>query len=407
MTRTQIKNLEAYKLELQNQLDELQRKWLSLAAKGNVDVLASSASEVSPSPGAASPSSNRITIEEFKRVREELFRINIEMIEAQAELGLWQAEAKMASAAPGAQARLRTQMVALFHAIPEVARVAEKLEEARHRAADAERRCRGKNDPALVYARRQVQELSTRIQALWKLKSKELAARAAEADHSGDDVARVVREQSVRVESLKAKHAGYEKMLAKIDVANKQESSDSVKVTLVREELDSVREMKEAVSKRLEQLRFESKADARISKVSEARVTTMPLSDNRKKYSAAAALAVLFAVIGLFVTKDLKSARIDDVDALSRLVSIEAHAVPALPSSPASAEQRSSRLREQKLQGFLRSLDHLRVSLCDDEHECAVGRCLLVTSARRGRRGRRRSPASLPSPAPRRGSRPW
>ncbi|MDR3635553.1 MAG: CpsD/CapB family tyrosine-protein kinase, partial [Isosphaeraceae bacterium] len=269
------------------------------------------------------------------------------------------------------------------HALPEVARIREQLSDAYRRASQAERTSRSKNDPARLHAQHQIQELNARLQRHWEARRDELTERVSQDGTDDGDPDRAVREHTLRVESLTARRAGYEAMLAKLDVANKQEGSDAVKVALVREELASVREMKEAVSKRLEQLRFESKADARISKVSEARVVGTPVSDPRTKLYIAAPLALLFCVFGLFVALELRSARVDDLDALSRLVAIDVHPVPALPAPPTAAVGRLSRLREQRVQDFLRSLDHLRVSLCDDDldHARPTGRCLLITSA--------------------------
>jgi len=382
MTRTQIKNLEVYKVDLEGQLDELQKRWLALAAQGNLDVPSAPPSATGPATGAGT-SESRITIDEFKRVRQELFRINVELIEAQADLSLWQAEAKAASADGRTEARLRSRLTAAFHALPEVARIREQISEAYRRAAKAERTARAASDPALIHAQRQIQALNARLQEHWETRKGELAERAANGGADDGDPVRAVRESTQRVESLKARRAGYEAMLATIDVANKQESSDAVKVALLREELAGVREMKDAVSKRLEQLRFESKADARISKVSEARVAGMPVSDGRKKLYLAVPLLALFGVFGVFVALELRSARVDDLDALAQLVAIDVHPIPTLPEPPTSAQGRLSRVRQQQVQDFVRSLEHLRVSLCDDDHEQGrpTGRCLLITSA--------------------------
>ena len=72
MTRAQIRNLEAYHVELKTQIDELERQWKTLAAKGDVDLKAKEANLISPEQG---------TMIERKLVENDLSRI-----EAQAQL---------------------------------------------------------------------------------------------------------------------------------------------------------------------------------------------------------------------------------------------------------------------------------------------------------------------------------
>jgi Mrp family chromosome partitioning ATPase/uncharacterized protein involved in exopolysaccharide biosynthesis len=380
MTRSQIKNLEVYNDELKNQAEELKLKWLSFAAKGNVDSLAEPAPTQAAAPGAPVPAAGRVTIDEYKRVRAELFQVNMELIEAEAVLGQWRAEPKDPDPQSDAGQDRDARLLAAFRADPHVEHLYQELYVTRRKFNEYARVSRSLNDAALRRLRRHIDDLNTELDRQWSYKRGALAKNLGPEDAVARD-ARVVHQLKVRTESLKAKKDGYTKMLRDIDVANKQEGTDAVKVALVRQELGTVREMQEAVSKRLEQLRYESKADARISRISEARVSSMPVSDHRKKFYAGVPVGVMFAVLGFFVALELRSGRVEDPEVLARLVSLDVHAVPALPEPSAPTRRRSSRQREQVAQDFLRSLDHLRVSLCEDERDSPLGRCLMITSA--------------------------
>ena len=72
MTRVQIRNLEHYSVELRNQTDELERKWKTLVASGDVDRKAKQANLISPDQG---------TLIERKLVENDLDRL-----QAQAQL---------------------------------------------------------------------------------------------------------------------------------------------------------------------------------------------------------------------------------------------------------------------------------------------------------------------------------
>jgi capsular exopolysaccharide synthesis family protein len=67
---------------------------------------------------------------------------------------------------------------------------------------------------------------------------------------------------------------------------------------------------------------------------------------------------------------------------VSRRVPVEVYALPSLPGTRRTSDQRALRSNEAQLQEFLQGLDHLRVSLWyGKEPTPGVGRCLTVTSA--------------------------
>ena len=79
MTKNQIKNLETYRSSLQGQVEERQKAWLDLAARGNA--------WVDPAPGRdtrGETSNVSLSIEEYKRARSQLLECPLELAEAEA-----------------------------------------------------------------------------------------------------------------------------------------------------------------------------------------------------------------------------------------------------------------------------------------------------------------------------------
>lgn len=365
MTRTRIKNLEAYQRELQAQADEKQEAWLALAEKGNLD-LPPAPQGHQPAGGPPQPSRTSITLEEYKRARDELFKVSVDLIEAEALLNMRRNE----TADPDSGRRLRRQVEDAFRADPEVIAVVEQIEKVREQLDHVNRLIRRAGDPAKVAIDRKLEILTARYQKLWELKKEILLARL-EAE-GADNPNRAVGEAAARVKSLRASKASYEEILSRIEISNKQESSDAVRAALIREALTNLQDLRMAVTKRLEQLRFEAKEEARICRVTEARLAGRPVSDKRPALLAATSAGMLFAVLGLFIVLEVKAERVADPDQLSVRVRTEVFVLPQLPGPQAG--------RDDRLEDFTQALDHLRVALCG-EAVARGSRCVLITSA--------------------------
>lgn len=390
MTRNQIKNLEAYQRELQNQADEKEQAWLDLASKGNVEI--SESLTAGQQGGTSLPMAKRsqLTIEEYKKVRDELLRVSFELTQGEAVLTMREAEAKNLEAQPKAfqhqqQARVETSL----KNDPEVAALLPLIEDARSKWEGVKRLSRNQSDPAVVRALQRYKLMQARYKELVEEKRRSALAPRQEGfpvtEVAGvPSIDRTLVEARENVQKLRAAKQSYEKMLTQIEVINKQEGSDTVRIALVRESLTSIKSMQEAVVKRLEQLRYESKGEARITKISEARALGVPVSDNRVKYMAMTPFGVLFGLLGLFIMLELKIGRVNDLEDFSRNGSVEVFAIPTLPGPRLEPGQKGAREREGRLQEFLQTLDHLRVALCGDETATGHGRCLLITSATAG-----------------------
>jgi capsular exopolysaccharide synthesis family protein len=387
-TRTQIKNLEDYQRQLEDQADERQRAWQELAAKGNLDMQIIDpvlAAQAQPGSNLPVPSKSKATVEEYKEVRRKLLQVDFDLAEAEAVLANREAEARGAAPGPNDNGRAERALERAFRGDPEAVELLGKINKARDQYDKAVRVVRSPSDPSVTRTYQNLKALLDKYDRLFLEKREELAAKLEASGVRGVKAPELSLAQAREdVQRLRALKARYEEHLARLDVTNKQEGSDQVKVTILREDLSNLRDMLRAVEKRLEQLRFESKGQARISKISEARANQVPVSDNRLKYMLAAPVGLLGLLLGLFVMLDLKVGRVADAEELARRLPVEVFAVPPLPGPRLEPGQRGAREREARLQEFLQTLDHLRVALCGEEGPPGTARCLLVTSATAG-----------------------
>jgi hypothetical protein len=128
---------------------------------------------------------------------------------------------------------------------------------------------------------------------------------------AGDPSLRALNEE---VGSLRLKKSIYEKLLPRLKLLDEQAVADSVKLALVREDLDSFREMRSSVDKRIEQLKFDAQGEARINVIDPAKQNRTPIKDYRRKLFLLAPVAVLPLVLGLFLGLPLLSGRRTDRD---------------------------------------------------------------------------------------------
>jgi len=376
---TQIASLTAYNAELTAKFDAVKNDWLELAKNSNIDL-------VEPTPASAGGSSlpvampSKISLDHYRQVREQQFQITMELIQAEAMLSNRQAESDARSAAANPELFQKKRIEEAFHRIPEVAALLPKIEQARHRVNDVSHLARFKSDPARASAERQLSTLTRRLNELWNQKRDDLAldVRAHGTGTADDDV----RELTEQIAEMKIRKANYDKLLETKGKQDREQGTDAVKVALIREDLASLRLMKESVSKRIEQLLFDSRGEARINLLDPARDKGMLLGDSRKKYLMMTPVGVFAMVLGLFLFLELRSGRVSDLDEVSRRVPAEVYSLPSLPGTRRTSDQRALRSNEAQLHEFLQSLDHLRVSLWFDQEPTAeAGRCLAVTSA--------------------------
>ena len=377
--KTQISVLERYQDELVVKLDKKKNEWLDLAKSANIDLVESPQAATGGSTLPV-PTPNKISLEEYKRVREQQFQVSMDLIESEALVNVRQGEINARAAGVNPELLLQKRVEEAFHSDPEVMALLPQIESARRKNAELTRRTRIASDPSRGQAQRQLRDLEDRYRDLWEQKHDDLATsiRDLNSGKGSEDI----RELMSQIGSMKVRKANYDRLLSKIGEQDRQQETDTVKIALVREEMASLRGMMESVLKRIEQLKFDSRGEARISLIDEARPKGLLVSDNRRKYWAMAPVGVFAVVLGLFLFLEIRSGRVADLDEVSRRVPVEVYALPALPGTRRTSDQKALRSNEAQLQEFLHSLDHLRVSLWyGKEATPGAGRCLAVTSA--------------------------
>jgi polysaccharide biosynthesis transport protein len=383
-TTRQMDKLRDYYRQLEEEAKRKEDEWRRLVKKGTVDP-GEALNNIKPQEGEAEDADDAagrggvrprrsarmsITLEECRRVREQLVQVGIDLIQAEALLAMLQAEAD-GTAPVDNDLRLKAQVEEAFRSDPDAVRLYEQMEKIDSGLEKLTRSVRNpSSDPSVVAARRSLEGVKAKIERLWEAKEPMLRARLV-ANGGGGGVA----EAAAQVSKLRIQKASLESMLSQIEVRQQKEGSDVVDMALVQEALDGLREMKAAVKRRLYQLNFDSKGNARIVLLSEARPNYNPLGDKRKKYMAAAPVGVMVALLGLFVLLEVKSGRVGTPDELSARTHLEVYGLPVMPGSPASRSMRS-RSREEQLSVFVQSLDHLRVALFG---EASAGSCHCVT----------------------------
>ena len=401
MTRNQIKNLETYQVELKDQTDVLERRWKELAVLGDPDaeyvknIQQQNSAASKAEDGAAVREGNvvkagTVTIDEYKRVRHELFQVNLDLAQAQAWLDSARKAAKNASTqGQGAQvpnpteeeARIAQQVVRRFRADPEVIQLATEIQGAKSKLDDVIRVAAQGNDPAERIARRKLDTLLSQYNQLWETKSR-LYRETPAAGGKVLDPDQEILEASAKVEALKIKQATLKKASESLEITTRNHATTAVEISLVLDQRSSYKEMQEAVNRRLEQLRYESKGGARIRPVNTAVPPGRPISDKRMTYLAMTPVGVLGTVLGLIVLLEIRSARVADPDVLSSRVKHEVFSIAPLPNLRPGDDPNSDRA-EQRLARFVQSLDHLRVAICEGG-EAGSGRCVMITSATGG-----------------------
>jgi succinoglycan biosynthesis transport protein ExoP len=240
-------------------------------------------------------------------------------------------------------------------------------------------------DPAERKAHEKLQALADKYDRLWDQKSRQIREELLASLGSGGLSADAVRDHRIalaRVGSLKIKQAALQQTFNQLELTTKSQSRDEVDIALVLDKRESLKAMQEAVNRRLEQLKFESKGDERITLFDRATPPGRPITDNRIKYLAMTPVGVLGTVLGLIVLLEIRSARVADPDVLSSRIRQEVFAIAPLPEIRAG-EDGTDEKSEQRLARFVQSLDHLRVALCEGGL-AGEGRCVMITSATGG-----------------------
>jgi polysaccharide biosynthesis transport protein len=375
--RSQIASLSIYKKELDARVDRQEKVWLGLVEQSIVELIDSTRALAPSSEGSTLPHAqqNKASLDEYRQVRGQLFDTNMKLIETEALFRNRKAEISAREAGVDPEQLAEKRITDAVRKDPEIASLMKEIEQVQRKVDAADHRARSRSDPSLAHPARQLEAMKHDLRDLVARKREELASLGAD-----DDTA--LHQLNGQIESLKTRKESYEKLVSKLQVTNQREGSVTARMALAREDLSILREMRLSVDKRIEQLEFDSRGEARIQQIEDAKRGWVPIKDSRRKYWAMTPVGVIAVVLGLFLFLEIRSGRVADLDEVSRRVPVEVYPVPSLPGTRRTSDERSLRANEAQLQEFLQSLDHLRVSLWYGKEVVAgSGRCLVVTSA--------------------------
>jgi succinoglycan biosynthesis transport protein ExoP len=391
MTRKQIKGLEEYQRGLHSQTDELERRWKEIVARGDGDsqiaIKHDKGNQGSEnSSNQPSSSTGSVTLDQYKYVLNQILDLDLAIVEAQAVLDTAKGAAtrSVKSTTPLEEKEQFDKIIERrFKTDPDVMGVAVEVRRAEDKVAAALRIARNRNDPAVVAARKKLDAIMVQYNDLWETKSK-----VWREDIELGGAGRLTPEQEIRdftakLETLLSKKTALSQRASLLKLESGKKATDGVDVQLVIDERASLKAMQEQVNRRLEQLRYESRGETRVRKVSDAVASTKPVSDKRFQYLAMTPIGVLGTVLGLIVLLEIRSGRVADPDVLSSRVKHEVFSIAPLPNLK-PGEDVNGEKAEQRLARFVQSLDHLRVAICEGGTPNGEGRCVMITSATGG-----------------------
>ncbi len=389
MTRTQIKRLEEYLRELHNQTDELERRWKEFVARGDVDSrqLANDKRNKDNANTEDASSTRSVTIDQYKKVNNDILEIDMQLAEAQAVLATAKAAAGKINSSSSSPAEEKEQIDQMFlrqaQSDPDILAIAADMEKAEKRLDDALRIVRDESDPSVKRAKNAVDGFKVKYQKLWDSKYANFRTEREQGGSAAMTPEQEVRELSAKVDTLNARRVALNQKKQELNVDNQRQSTDMVDVMLIQDQRASIKLMQEQVQRRLEQLRYESRGETRVRKVSDATASPKPISDKRITYLAITPIGVLGTVLGLIVLLEIRSGRVADPDVLSSRVKHEVFSIAPLPNLK-PGEDVNGEKAEQRLARFVQSLDHLRVAICEGGPTGGEGRCVMITSATGG-----------------------
>ena len=379
--------LTKFEKDLHDKIEDTRGKLRELALRGNVEFekpkLVPRTDENDQSP---QPSFNTQSLMQYTTTKDHLMQTEFQIMELEARCSAKQAEQQQAEAAGDSpmlsnNEELRDRIVQEFKRDPEVASLIDQIKSMTEELEHTKGIVRKDADPSRIAAQRRLASLNKDYNELWKTKSEQIhqrllvptsASRAPELDS--------LVEIKRKIDSLKITRSRLTELINTFDLEKKHSHADTVEATFLRDDLNRFYNMFDQVHRKLESLEFtKDKAGIIIEEKHPAEVPRVPNNNKRQKYMVLLPVAILFAVLGLFLLLEVRSERVGDPDLLSSRVQSEVYALPPLPTTR-TTRKLSGPVIDDQIDRFIQRLDHLRFAVCGDQGG-DLGRCVLVTSA--------------------------
>ena len=347
---------------------------------------------------------NSVTVEEYRQLSNELLRVQIEIVKAEAQLAQLQAEQ------PAAVADTReigeADLVRLFYSDKRVAAARERRDLAEDKYKTVKKKVRNLADPAVQRPLEDLKEAQADLDALWKEMKPQLEgwARRGIKEVGGGAIDNPLRGAEATLAALKAQELSLTDKLNTLNIRKRQEGATAVSLEFDRLDLARAETYLDTISRNLADLRFQMKSPVLRVKKEFAAKPSPRGTNNRLKIMAVAPVGMLFGVLCLMVFLELHAGRVVDPEELTARSRVPVvGVVPPLPQVRPQAGLFSGRdefKAQRQLDQFVQSLDHLRVALCSGRDAWGRDRRVHPHHQRlRRRRARRRSPPSSPSGA--------
>ena len=396
----QIDKLAEMERDLKQKVDTLQTRVRELSKKAGAVPNPNTAKGEDGKDGG--PLKYQVTMEQYRALNMDLYRLGIDRYKAEVtvkyleeELNKFRPAGAAADAArPMTEEQINKAIEDEFQANPQVVDRENRRDEMARKLKVVVGRVRDRRDPTRVRAEQDLVDAEQTYKDLWETMYPKIRRRVmAGAVGGGPDAATLQRESALtaaKIELTKIKL--HETLLGK------QINEASIEVTKANDEIWDIQNAKDAlqhfkdtvsiVTKNKEELVYQAGQGTRIKRIAKANVARSASGDNRMKVLMAVPVATLMLACLLFIALEFRSGRVADPDELAQRTRVGViGVVPPLPSLNSPNRVLSARgvqNEKRRVEEFVQSLDHLRVTLCAHRPGQSDRRCFLITSATGG-----------------------
>jgi polysaccharide biosynthesis transport protein len=249
------------------------------------------------------PTLNKVTQDQFVRLVDKQVQCDLDYLDALAHLEA--ARTVRERNEDKINELLETRVAEEFKKNSKVATLLERIQEARELSKSKDQA----PPPPVHAAREQLEKLTKDYEELWASEFPGLRRRLVNDDQSLLSESRI-RELEVAVERKRKKKEGFARQFEKIQVVGIEMEDEDSQTTHLKYQLDSLFHWEDQVRKNLEQLKYEA-ADERFRVMTreEASASKTPANNRSLEYMAAVPSAVVFLLLGVFLTLEIKAGR--------------------------------------------------------------------------------------------------
>ncbi len=374
--------LKKYKSEINDKRAELKK----IAANGNVSIEKPITLGSSKNPDDdAQPEIHSVSEQQSQHLAKQIVENKVEIIAIESDLKTLQNAKQMSEEnakqrSTIADSERDEKIQEEFRKDPEVIDLCQEIAEADEQRAQAKKRARQGNDPARQFAEQKYKDLRIEYDKLWKIKYEEIGERLKTASTNPEQAEAAIVVLERKLESKKAQAAKFAELYQNLIIQKKAVDKDGFEASFLSRELEMMMREESQVSTNLKQLEFESSQEnVRVTLLDPAVAPKAATSNKQLRFMAAAPIALLFMILGLFSLLEVRAERVADPDALSTRVRSEVYALPSLPTARA-LRRMSEPDQANQFEQFIQRLDHLRFAVCGSPDQ-GKGRCVLITSA--------------------------